>query len=71
MPIVHRFPARSKPIIDRVNAEIKNALASPDMKSRLEAFEPWYMTPEQTAARIRSDYDKYGYLIQLTGTRLE
>jgi tripartite-type tricarboxylate transporter receptor subunit TctC len=60
-----------KAIIDWVNAEIKNAQTSPDMKSRLEPFEPWYMTPEQTAARIRSDYDKYGYLIKLTGTRLE
>lgn len=58
-------------IVDWVNAEIKNAQNSPDMKPRLEAFEPWYMTPEQTAARIKSDYDKYGYLIKLTGTRLE
>ncbi len=58
-------------IIDRVNAEIKNALTSPDMQNRLAAFEPWYMTPEQTAARIKSDYEKYGYLIKLTGTRLE
>ena len=60
-----------KAIVDRVNAEIRNALDSPDMKSRLAAFEPWYMTPEQTAARIKSDYEKYGYLIKLTGTRLE
>ena len=60
-----------KAIIDWVNAEIKNAQTSPDMKSRLEPFEPWYMTPEQTAARIRSDYDKYGYLIKLTGTKIE
>jgi tripartite-type tricarboxylate transporter receptor subunit TctC len=60
-----------KPIVDWVNAEIKKAQTSPDMKSRLEPFEPWYMTPEQTAARIKSDYDKYGYLIKLTGTRLE
>ncbi len=60
-----------KAIVDQVNAEIRNAQNSPDMKSRLAAFEPWYMTPEQTAARIRSDYDKYGYLIKLTGTRLE
>jgi hypothetical protein len=29
------------------------------------------MTPEQTVARIKSDYDKYGYLIKLTGTKLE
>jgi tripartite-type tricarboxylate transporter receptor subunit TctC len=60
-----------KAIVDWVNAEIKNAQTSPDMKSRLEPFEPWYMTPEQTAARIRSDYDKYGYLIKLTGTKIE
>jgi tripartite-type tricarboxylate transporter receptor subunit TctC len=60
-----------KAIVERVNAEIRNALDSPDMKSRLAAFEPWYMTPEQTATRIKSDYEKYGYLITLTGTRLE
>ncbi|MGH8619800.1 MAG: Bug family tripartite tricarboxylate transporter substrate binding protein [Burkholderiales bacterium] len=60
-----------KTIIDRVNAEIRNAQNAPDMKARLEPFEPWTMTPEQTAARIRSDYDKYGLLIKLTGTKLE
>jgi len=60
-----------KAIVDWVNAEIKNAQTSPDMKARLEPFEPWYMTPEQTAARIRADYEKYGYLIKLTGTKLE
>lgn len=60
-----------KAIIDRLNAEIKKALDSPDMKSKLESFEPWYMTPEQTQARIRSDYDKYGKLIKLTGTKVE
>ncbi len=60
-----------KPIVDWVNAEIKKAQTSPDMKPRLEPFEPWYMTPEQTAARIKSDYEKYGYLIKLTGTKLE
>ena len=60
-----------KAIVDWVNTEIKNAQNSPDMKPRLEPFEPWYMTPEQTAARIKSDYEKYGYLIKLTGTRLE
>jgi len=60
-----------KAIVDRLNAEIKRAMDSPDMKKKMEAYEPWYMTPEQTAARIRSDYDKYGKLIALTGTRIE
>lgn len=60
-----------KAIIDKLNAEIKNAMDSPDTVKRLESFEPWTMTPEQTAARIRSDYDKYGQLIKLTGVRNE
>ena len=61
--------ATPKAVVDRLNAEIKKALSNPDI--RLDAFEPWYMTPEQTAARIRSDYDKYERLIKLTGVRLE
>ena len=59
----------SKAIVDRLNAEIKKALESPDIK--LDAFEPWYMTPEQTAARIKSDYDKYGRLTKLVGIKPE
>lgn len=58
-----------KAIVDRLNAEIKKALESPDIK--LDAFEPWYMTPEQTAVRIKSDYDKYGRLIKLVGIKPE
>lgn len=58
-------------IIDFLNAEIRKAENSPDTMKKMESFEPWTMTPEQTAARIKSDYDKYGKLIKLTGTRLE
>ena len=60
-----------KAIVDRLNTVIKKAMDSPDTKKKMESFEPWYMTPEQTAARIRSDYDKYGKLIALTGSRIE
>jgi tripartite-type tricarboxylate transporter receptor subunit TctC len=58
-----------KTIVDRLNGEIKKVLDSPDNK--LDALEPWYMTPEQTAARFRSDYEKYGKLIRLTGAALD
>lgn len=60
-----------KAIIDFLNVEIRKAEDSPDTMKKMESFEPWTMTPEQTAARIKSDYDKYGKLIKLTGTRLE
>jgi len=56
-------------IVEQLNAEIKRAMESPDMKKKLAAFEPWYMTPDETAARIRADYEKYGRLIRMTGTQ--
>jgi tripartite-type tricarboxylate transporter receptor subunit TctC len=56
-----------RPVVDKLNGEIKKVLDAPD--ARLDAFEPWYMTPEQTAARMKSDYDKYGKLIRLTGVK--
>jgi tripartite-type tricarboxylate transporter receptor subunit TctC len=58
-----------KPVVDRLNAEIKKVIDSRD--SRLDAFEPWYMTPEQTAARFKSDYEKYGRIFKLIGTKFE
>jgi tripartite-type tricarboxylate transporter receptor subunit TctC len=56
-----------KAIVDRLNEEIKKAMDSPEVQKRMEHLEPWLMTPEQAAARIRSDYDKQGQLIRLTG----
>ena len=58
-----------KPIVDRVNAEIRKVLDSRDNK--LDALEPWYMTPEQTAARFRSDYEKYGKIFKIIGTKFD
>jgi tripartite-type tricarboxylate transporter receptor subunit TctC len=58
-----------KAIVDRINGEIKKVLDRPDNK--LEAFEPWYMTPEQTAARFKSDYEKYGKIFKLIGTKFD
>jgi tripartite-type tricarboxylate transporter receptor subunit TctC len=58
-----------KPVVDRLNAEIKKVIDSRD--NRLDAFEPWYMTPEQTAARFKSDYDKYGKIFKVIGTKFE
>lgn len=54
-----------RPVIDRVNAEIKRVLERPD--SKLEDFEPWHMTPEQAATRIRADYEKHGRLVKAIG----
>ena len=54
-------------IVDRVSAEITKSMDSADTKKRMESLEAWTMTPEQTAARMRADYEKYGKLIKLMG----
>jgi tripartite-type tricarboxylate transporter receptor subunit TctC len=67
-------PAKTpRPIIDRLSAEIKKALDHPDVVKSLgnQTTEPLYMTPEQFAQRLASDYAKYGKLIKLTGAKIE
>ena len=60
-------------IVDRLNAEIKKALDHPDVLARYNALalDPMFMTPEQFALRIKSDYDKYAKLIALTGAKVD
>jgi len=60
-------------IVDRLNAEINRALAVPDVVQKLEAqaLDAWSSTPEEFAARLKVDYEKYGKLIRLTGAKVE
>jgi tripartite-type tricarboxylate transporter receptor subunit TctC len=58
-----------KPVVDRMNAEIKKVLERPDNK--LDSLEPWYMTPEQMAARMKTDYEKYGRIFKIIGTKFD
>lgn len=61
-----------KPIVDRLNAELKKALADSGVASKLTAqtLDPMHMTPEEFAARLKSDYDKYEKLIKISGVRM-
>ena len=62
-----------KPVIDKLNAEIRKALADPGVSSKLSAqtLDPMPMTPEQFAARLKSDYEKYGKVVKLSGATLD
>jgi tripartite-type tricarboxylate transporter receptor subunit TctC len=63
-----------QPIIDRLRSELAVVLAQPELRERLAhagAGEPYIATPEQFAARIRSDHDKYGRLIRAIGLKVE
>ena len=61
-----------KPIVDRLNAELKKALADPGVASKLtvQTLDPMHMTPEQFAARLKSDYDKYEKVIKISGAKI-
>ena len=62
-----------RPIIDRLNAEIKKVLDDPAVAKSLSnlTLDPMYMTPEQFAQRLKSDYDKYAKIVKLSGARIE
>jgi tripartite-type tricarboxylate transporter receptor subunit TctC len=65
--------ATPKPVIDRLNAEINKVLKMPDVARSLSAqgLDPWPATPEEFGARMKTDHDKYGRLIRMTGARID
>jgi tripartite-type tricarboxylate transporter receptor subunit TctC len=62
-----------RPIIDKLNAEINKALAVPDVIQKLEnqALDPAPSTVDQFNAVLKTDYEKYGKLIKMTGAKVE
>lgn len=62
-----------RPIVDKLNEELRKALADPGVASKLSAqtLDPLPMTPEQFAARLKSDYVKYEKLVKISGARID
>jgi tripartite-type tricarboxylate transporter receptor subunit TctC len=62
-----------KPIIDRLNAEIKKALADPGVAANLSAqtLDPMWMTPEDFAKHLKFDYDRLKQVVKDSGARIE
>ncbi len=62
-----------KTIVDKLNAELKKAVADPGVASNLSAqvLDPMYMTSEEFAKLVRSEYDKYARVVKLSGARIE
>jgi tripartite-type tricarboxylate transporter receptor subunit TctC len=56
-------------IVNKLNADLKTVLADPEVKDKLSklTLDPMYMTPQQFAARLKSDYDRYEKLMKLVG----
>jgi len=62
-----------KAIVDRLNAELKKAVADPAVASNLssQSLDPMYMTPEEFAKMLRAEYDKYERVVKLSGARID
>jgi tripartite-type tricarboxylate transporter receptor subunit TctC len=60
-------------IISKLNAEIRDALAKPEVKDALakQGAEPIPSTPEQFAAAIRSELQTMGKLVREAGIKVE
>ncbi|NYT77490.1 tripartite tricarboxylate transporter substrate binding protein [Alcaligenaceae bacterium] len=62
-----------KPIIDRLNAELKTALADPEIKQRLDAqgFPANWSTPSDFGALIKADIARWAEVVKVSGARVE
>ncbi|MCC6533610.1 MAG: tripartite tricarboxylate transporter substrate binding protein [Burkholderiales bacterium] len=62
-----------RPIIDRLNAELKKAVADPAVASNLnsQSLDPMHMSPEEFGKLLRSEYDKYEKVVKLSGAQIQ
>ena len=62
-----------KPVVDKLNTDIQKILRMPDVAEKLkgQTLDPMFMTPEQFAQRLRSDYDKYEKVIKIAGATVD
>jgi tripartite-type tricarboxylate transporter receptor subunit TctC len=60
-------------IVNKLNADLRKALADPGVTSKLSAqtLDPMPMSPEEFAARMRSDYDKYEKVVRISGATID
>jgi tripartite-type tricarboxylate transporter receptor subunit TctC len=62
-----------KEIVHRLQSEIAKAVAQPDVRDKLTAigFNPIANRPEEFAARIRSEMDKWGKVVRAAHLKVE
>jgi len=65
--------ATPRPIVEKLNAEIRKALEHPEVAKNLssQTLDPMYMTLEQFAARLKTDSEKYERLVRISGAKVD
>ena len=63
-----------EPVMSRLRSEIKKVLESPDVKQKMNAaggLDPYITTPDEFAALIKRDYEKYAKVVKEIGIKLD
>ncbi len=62
-----------KPIVDKLNVELKKAVTDTDIASKLseQALDPVHSTPEEFAKHLKFEYDRLKEVVKLSGARIE
>ena len=65
--------ATPRPIVDRLNAELKLAVADHDVAAKLSAqvLDPMYLTVDEFARQIKIEYDRLRVVVKQSGARIE
>ncbi len=60
-----------RPIIDRLNTELRKAVADPSVTANLssQALDAMHTSPEEFAKLLKAEYDKYENVVKLSGAR--
>ena len=59
-----------KPIVEKLYGEVTRSLKKPDLAKQMadQGVEPWLATPQEFAARLRTDYDQLGRAFKIIAT---
>jgi len=62
-----------RPIVEKLNAELKKAVADPAVVSSFasQSLDPMHSSIEDFARLLKSDYDKYETVVKLSGARVD
>jgi tripartite-type tricarboxylate transporter receptor subunit TctC len=62
-----------KEVIDRMSTELTRAVRDPEVRKNLETqgLEPWIGGPDELAARMRKDFERYAALVKAIGLNAE
>jgi tripartite-type tricarboxylate transporter receptor subunit TctC len=62
-----------KPVVQKLNAALIQAIRSPEIRQRMAAsgFEQWTSTPDEFAAVIKTDRDRWGPIVKASGAKID